>query len=92
MMALLDQAVVMVALFLGAGTLHAICTIIASEAAVETLQPLFTGLWLCLYAWAVAKLVVWHGGRWMQWLVRKRFALLAVLAIAMCSVLWSVQP
>lgn len=92
MMALLDQAVVMVALLLGAGTLHALVALALSEAAVETLQPLFTGLWLCLYAWAAAKLVVWHGGRWVQWLVRKRVALLAVLAIATCSVLWSVQP
>jgi len=52
MMALLDQAVVMVALLLGAGTLHALVALALSEAAVETLQPLFTGLWLCLYAWS----------------------------------------
>lgn len=91
-MALLDQIAMAAALLLGSGALHALAALALSEAAVETLQPVFTGLWLGLYIWAGGKLLFWHGLQWMQWLVTRRLALLVVLVIAACSVLWSVQP
>lgn len=91
-MAFSDQVAMALALALGSGVLHAMVAIVSSEAMVETLQPVFTGLWLGLYIWAGGKLLLWHGLRWVPWLVTRRLALLVVLVIAACSVFWSVQP
>jgi O-antigen ligase len=92
MMPFLDQIAMAVALLLGSGALHALVAIVLSEAVVESLQPVFTGTWLSLYIWAGGKLLLWHGLGWVQWLVIRRPALLVVLTIAACSVLWSIHP
>ena len=91
-MAFSDQIAMALALALGSGVLHALVAIVSSEAVVDSLQPVFTGLWLGLYIWAGGKLLLWHGLRWVGWLVTRRLALLVVLVIAACSVFWSVQP
>lgn len=91
-MAFSDQIAMALALALGSGALHALGAIVSSEAVVESLQPVFTGVWLGLYIWAGGKLLLWHGLRWVRWLVARRLALLVVLVIAACSVSWSVQP
>jgi len=91
-MAFLDQIAMALALALGSGVLHSLGAIALSEAAVESLQTAFTALWVALYIWAGGKLMLGHGLDWMRWLVAQRLALLVVLVIAACSVLWSVQP
>lgn len=91
-MVFLDQIAMALALALGSGALHAVGAIAFSEAAVESLQTAFTGLWVALYIWAGGKLMLGHGLDWVRWLVARRLALVVVLVIAACSVLWSVQP
>ncbi len=50
---------------------------------------LSTPLWLMLYGWAAASLLLIHGSTWISWLLHRRLLLMIIAFLVACSVFWS---
>lgn len=87
-----DTLAAVLALLLAAGTVPVLCRMVLPEGAIEIVSPAVTIAWLSLYGWAAVRLCIITGSGWLGWLLVHRPLLLAVLAAALASALWSIAP
>ena len=87
-----DGVAAVIALLLGAGAFQVLAATALSVSRAELLLPVFTAAWLALYAWAAIRLTAGFGHGWLSWLAVNRPLLLVVLATALVSTAWSINP
>ncbi|ASJ72540.1 O-antigen ligase family protein [Granulosicoccus antarcticus] len=84
-------ASLMLILTLLQGTSVTLTLAIRSPLASGTFVSLVTNLWLLMYLFATASLILTQGINWLSWLFRYRLALLLLVAGTALSVIWSVD-